>query len=139
MASGATGDPSNIPTTRGARRKDREEDDHLTDSRSSPSCLRGQADGSDHNGMPDPSMPSRSEPVQGVAGCGLESVTGRNRTPSSHMTAPDPGQGGEGGVVGVGQGVEVLLGGGQLGVAEAVHDGFEVGAASQEPGGVGVA
>jgi hypothetical protein len=41
------------------------------------------------------------------------------------------GECGEGGVVGVGQGVEVLLGGGELGVAEAVHDGFVVGAAGE--------
>ena len=41
--------------------------------------------------------------------------------------------------VGVGEGVEIFLGGGDLGVAHAVHDGFEVGAACEEPGGVGVA
>ncbi len=55
------------------------------------------------------------------------------RLPSAHA-----GEGGERGVVGVGEGVQVLLGGGELGVAEAVHDGFEVGAAGEEPGGVGV-
>jgi hypothetical protein len=53
--------------------------------------------------------------------------------------AADARDGGEGGVVGVGQGVQVLLGGGQLGVAEAVHDGFEVGSAGKQPGGVCVA
>ena len=42
-------------------------------------------------------------------------------------------------MVGVGEGVEVLLGGLDLGVAHAVHDGLEVGAAGEEPGGVGVA
>ena len=41
--------------------------------------------------------------------------------------------------VGVGEGVEVFLGGGDLGVAHAVHDGFEVGSSGEEPGGVGVA
>jgi hypothetical protein len=41
--------------------------------------------------------------------------------------------------VGVGEGVEVLLGGGDLGVAHAVHDGLEVGAAGEQPGGVGMA
>ena len=42
-------------------------------------------------------------------------------------------------MVGVGEGVEVFLGGGDSGVAHAVHDGFDVGAAGEEPGGVGVA
>ena len=42
-------------------------------------------------------------------------------------------------LVGVGEGVEVFLGGLDLGVAHAVHDRFEVGAAGEEPGGVGVA
>jgi hypothetical protein len=40
--------------------------------------------------------------------------------------------------VGVGGGVQVLLGGLDVGVPEAVHDGGEVGAAGQQPGGVGV-
>ena len=42
-------------------------------------------------------------------------------------------------LVGVGEGVEVFLGGLDLGVAESVHHALEVGAAGQEPGGVGVA
>jgi hypothetical protein len=42
-------------------------------------------------------------------------------------------------VVGVGRGVEVFLGGLDVGVPEAVHDRGEVGAAGQQPGGVGVA
>ena len=46
---------------------------------------------------------------------------------------------GEGGVVGAGEGVEVLLGGGDAAVAEAFFDGLEVGAAGEHPGGVGVA
>jgi hypothetical protein len=48
-------------------------------------------------------------------------------------------EGVEGGVVGVGEGVEVFLGGGDGGVAEAFFDDLEVGAADEEPGGVGVA
>jgi len=46
---------------------------------------------------------------------------------------------GEGFVVGVGEGVQVFLGGHDLGVANAFHDGLEIGAAGEEPGGVGVA
>jgi len=38
-----------------------------------------------------------------------------------------------------GRWVEVLLGGGDLSVTHPVHDGFEVGAAGEQPGGVGVA
>ena len=45
----------------------------------------------------------------------------------------------EGGVVGVGEGVEVFLGGAQAAVAEAFFDGLDVGAAGEQPGGVGVA
>jgi hypothetical protein len=45
----------------------------------------------------------------------------------------------EGGVVGVGEGVEVFLGGAEAAVAEAFFDGLDVGAAGEEPGGVGVA
>ena len=51
----------------------------------------------------------------------------------------DAGEGVEVALVGVGEGVEVFLGGLDLGVAHAVHDGLEVGAAGEEPGGVGVA
>jgi hypothetical protein len=43
------------------------------------------------------------------------------------------------GVVGVGEGVEVFLGGAEAAVAEAFFDGLDVGAAGEEPGGVGVA
>jgi hypothetical protein len=53
--------------------------------------------------------------------------------------AADAVEGVEVPLVGVGEGVEVFLGGGDLGVAHAVHDGFEVGASGEEPGGVGVA
>ncbi|GLZ43605.1 hypothetical protein Acsp05_72290 [Actinokineospora sp. NBRC 105648] len=42
-------------------------------------------------------------------------------------------------VGGVGDGVEVAFGGAEAGVAEAFADGLEVGAALEEPGGVGVA
>ena len=45
----------------------------------------------------------------------------------------------EGGVVGVGEGVQVFLGGAQAAVAEAFFDGLDVGAAGEQPGGVGVA
>ena len=55
------------------------------------------------------------------------------------VLAAGPVQGVEVLGVGVGEGVEVLLGGGDLGVAHPVHDGLEVGAAGEEPGGVGVA
>jgi hypothetical protein len=41
-------------------------------------------------------------------------------------------------LVGVGEGVEVFLGGGDLSMTHAVHHGSEVGAAGQQPGGVGV-
>ena len=42
-------------------------------------------------------------------------------------------------LLGIGQGVQVLLGGLDLAVPEAVHDGLEVGAAGEQPGCVGVA
>ena len=42
-------------------------------------------------------------------------------------------------LVGIGQGMQVFLRGGDLGVPHPVHDGLEVGAAGEEPGGVGVA
>ena len=51
----------------------------------------------------------------------------------------DAGEGDEVALVRVGEGVEVLLGGLDLGVAHAFHDGFQVGTASEQPGGVGVA
>src|SRR3954468_9066007 len=56
------------------------------------------------------------------------------------MSRPRPGavECVEGGVVGVGEGVEVFLGGGQAAVAEAFFDGLDVGAAGEEPGCVGV-
>src|SRR3954468_4342800 len=56
------------------------------------------------------------------------------------MSRPRPGavECVEGGVVGVGEGVEVFLGGAQAAVAEAFFDGLDVGAAGEEPGGVGV-
>jgi hypothetical protein len=41
--------------------------------------------------------------------------------------------------VGIGKGVEVLLSGGDLGVAHPVHHGLQVGPAGEPPGGVGVA
>ena len=43
------------------------------------------------------------------------------------------------GVVDVGEGVQVLLGGGESGVAHAVFEGLQVCAAGEEPGCVGVA
>jgi hypothetical protein len=63
-----------------------------------------------------------------LARCGVVGVL--------RLFAADAVQGVEVLGVGVGEGVEVLLGGGDLGVAHAVHHGLEVGAASQEPGGV---
>ena len=42
-------------------------------------------------------------------------------------------------LVGVREGVEVFLGGLDLGVAHAVHDGLEVRSSGQQPGGVCVA
>jgi len=45
-------------------------------------------------------------------------------------------EGFEGGVVGIGESVQVLLGGGDPGVAEPVHNGLEVGSAREEPGGM---
>jgi hypothetical protein len=42
-------------------------------------------------------------------------------------------------LVGLGRGVQVLLGGLDVGVPESVHDRGEVGPAGQQPGGVGVA
>jgi|SRR5665647_1012427 len=53
----------------------------------------------------------------------------RQRThvaPSRRRSLPDRLEGGEGLVVDVGQGVQVLLGGHDLGVAHAFHDGLEV-------------
>ena len=55
------------------------------------------------------------------------------------MLGPDRRECGEGGVVGFGEGVEVFLGGDDAAVPEAFFDGLEVGAAGEEPGGVGVA
>jgi len=54
------------------------------------------------------------------------------------VRAADAVEGGEVLLVGVGKGVEVLLGRGDLGT-HAVHDGLEVGASGEQPGGVGVA
>ena len=51
----------------------------------------------------------------------------------------DGGECGEGGVVGFGEGVEVFLGGDDAAVSEAFFDGLQVGAAGEQPGGVGVA
>jgi hypothetical protein len=48
-------------------------------------------------------------------------------------------EGVDGGVVGVGEGMEVFLGGAEAAVAEAFFDGLDVGAAGEQPGGVGVA
>jgi len=42
------------------------------------------------------------------------------------VSVADASEGREGGVVGAGEGVEVLLGGGDPGVAEPVHHGLEV-------------
>jgi hypothetical protein len=53
--------------------------------------------------------------------------------------AGDAGEGVEVALVGVWECVEVFLGGLDLGVAHAFHDGFEVGAAGEEPGGVSAA
>src|ERR1044072_1872913 len=53
--------------------------------------------------------------------------------------AADFVEGGEGGVVGVVEGVQVALGGGDGSVAEAFFDDLEVCTAGQEPGCVGVA
>jgi hypothetical protein len=55
------------------------------------------------------------------------------------VPVPDGGECGEGGVVGFGEGVEVFLGGDDAAVSESFFDGLEVGAAGEEPGGVGVA
>jgi hypothetical protein len=51
----------------------------------------------------------------------------------------DAVEGGEVLVVGVGEGVEVFLGSADLSMTHAVHHRSEVGAAGEEPGGVGVA
>jgi len=53
-------------------------------------------------------------------------------------SAADALEGGEVLVVGIGQWVEVLLGGGDLSVTHTVHDGPEVGTAGEQPGGVRV-
>ena len=71
--------------------------------------------------------------LRGWAGVGV--LTGAGAT----VLAAGPVQGVEVLGVGVGEGVEVFLGGGDLGVAHPVHHGSEVGAAGEEPGGVGVA
>src|SRR5680860_1260345 len=42
-------------------------------------------------------------------------------------------------LVGVGQSMEVLLGGGDLGMTHTVHHGLEVGPSGEQPGGVSVA
>jgi hypothetical protein len=60
----------------------------------------------------------------------------RSRPGSS---AADPVECCEVRVIGVGDCVEVLLGGGDLGVAHSLHHRFEVGAAGEEARGVGVA
>ena len=51
----------------------------------------------------------------------------------------DLAQGVQGSVVAVGQGVKVALGGGDARVAESFLDDGQVGAAGEDPGGVGVA
>ena len=66
------------------------------------------------------------------------SSAGRLRWRSGGRVA-DAVEGGEVLGVGVGEGVEVLLGGGDLGMTHAVHHRLEVGAAGEQPGGVGVA
>jgi len=53
--------------------------------------------------------------------------------------AADAVEGGEVLGVGVGEGMEVFLGGGDLSVTHAVHYRFEVGASGEQPGCVGVA
>jgi hypothetical protein len=58
---------------------------------------------------------------------------------SVSMLGPDRSQCGEGGVVGFGEGVEVLLGGDDAAVPEALLHRLEVGTAGEQPGGVGVA
>ena len=55
------------------------------------------------------------------------------------LVVGDAGEGVEVALVGVGEGVEVFLGGLDERMAHPVHDGFEVGAAGEQPGGVGVA
>lgn len=54
------------------------------------------------------------------------------------VAAPDSREGVERGVVGVGQGVQVALGGGDAGVPEPLFDDLQVGAASEQPRGVRV-
>jgi hypothetical protein len=70
-------------------------------------------------------------------------ATSCNERPSDGLVlmvpVPDGGECGEGGVVGFGEGVEVFLGGDDAAVPESFIDGLEVGAAGEEPGGVGVA
>jgi hypothetical protein len=61
------------------------------------------------------------------------------RTLAGPVPLSDGREGGEGGVVGFGEGVEVFLGGDDAAVAESFFDGLEAGAAGEEPGGVAVA
>ena len=58
--------------------------------------------------------------------------------PPSTAVVSHLGEGVEGGFVGIGEGVEVLLGGAEAAVAEALLDDLEVGTAGEEPGGVRV-
>ena len=65
--------------------------------------------------------------------------TGETRPISVGRAFADVVEGGDGGVVGVGEGVEVLLGGGDAGMSHPFLHHLDVGAAGEEPGGVGVA
>jgi hypothetical protein len=101
-------------------------------------------------GDPGPRPTTRTDsraaaPAQARRPCSAGETVGHvRRAHQTHRALPcrsGPGsaEGVEGGVAGVGQGVQVLLGSAKAAVAEAFFDDLDVGAAGEEPGGVGVA
>lgn len=81
---------------------------------------------------------ARTSPCDGAATRRLGLGSASRLGPRSAGSAAGSVEGVEVLGVGVGEGVEVLLGGGDLGVAHPVHHGLEVGSAGEQSGGVGV-
>src|SRR6476469_548965 len=88
-----------------------------------------------------PVTPHDSIDAGSLCGLPLAGVVDPNAGQSwcSACSPSDAAQRGEGCVVGAIEGVQVLLRGGDRAVAESFLDDLEVGAASEQPGGVSVA